>query len=85
MVLVMTIFVVVIVVLIILFTALFSVLPLIMRNRARPKDRAQAIANGKELYRKTQVVLAVGAHPDDIEWYAGGTLATLKLEGKKLW
>ena len=41
-----------------------------------------AIANGKNLIKNSKVVIAVGAHPDDLEYYTGGTLGTLALEGK---
>ncbi len=46
------------------------------------KDPVQAKANGEKLLGDSRVVLAVGAHPDDLEYYTGGTLAVLADRGK---
>jgi LmbE family N-acetylglucosaminyl deacetylase len=46
------------------------------------KNPAQAKANGERLLKDSKVILAVGAHPDDLEYYTGGTLGTLAAEGK---
>ncbi|MFA5867423.1 MAG: PIG-L deacetylase family protein [Actinomycetota bacterium] len=46
------------------------------------KDPVKAKANGRQLLKDARVVLAVGAHPDDLEYYTGGTLAVLAAEGK---
>lgn len=46
------------------------------------KDPGKALHKGKEFIERSQTVVAVGAHPDDIEWWAGGTLALLNQLGK---
>lgn len=51
---------------------------------ARPDNREQARRNGDALLRDAKMVVAVGAHPDDIEWYAGGTLARLSGSGARI-
>lgn len=49
-----------------------------------PKDRAKARASGETLLREAKTIVAVGAHPDDIEWYAGGTLAEAVQRGARV-
>lgn len=46
-----------------------------------PESKKSAIKNGKALVEASKTVIAVGAHPDDIEWYAGATLAKLSKDG----
>lgn len=46
------------------------------------KNPAQAKINGQRLLKDSKVILAVGAHPDDLEYYTGGTLGVLAAEGK---
>lgn len=46
------------------------------------KNLAQAKANGERLLKDSKIILAVGAHPDDLEYYTGGTLGVLAAEGK---
>ncbi len=46
------------------------------------KDPVKAKANGEKMVKDSRVVLAVGAHPDDLEYYTGGTLGVLAAEGK---
>ena len=41
-----------------------------------------AEAKGRELLKESKVIVAVGAHPDDLEYYTGGTLGVLAAEGK---
>ncbi len=43
----------------------------------------KALANGRHLLRG-RTVLAVAAHPDDLEWYVGGTLRRLSDEGARV-
>lgn len=42
----------------------------------------EAKARGRELLKESKVIVAVGAHPDDLEYYTGGTLGVLAAEGK---
>lgn len=46
-----------------------------------PKNKQEAVKRGNQLLEQAKTVIAVGAHPDDIEWYAGGTLAALIKKG----
>ncbi len=46
-----------------------------------PKDKKEALKQGNRLLEQTKTVVAVGAHPDDIEWYTGGTLDVLIKKG----
>lgn len=48
------------------------------------KDPVRAAANGRVFLEESNVIIAVGAHPDDLEYYTGGTLATLSSKGKKV-
>jgi len=48
------------------------------------RDPAGAAALGAEIARRPRRVLAVAAHPDDVEWYAGGLLALLREAGSQI-
>lgn len=47
----------------------------------RPADPARALAAGQALVASARRVAAVVAHPDDADWYVGGTLALLVRRG----
>lgn len=46
------------------------------------KNPAQAEENGDEMINEAKVVMAIGAHPDDLEYYTGGTLGVMADKGK---
>lgn len=46
------------------------------------KEPERALENGKKLLEKSQTIVVVGAHPDDVEWYTSGTLALLTEQNK---
>lgn len=84
----MSLILLVIVGLLAVFLLLALVSPLLISAMSRlspgPKNRQQAVKNGRELIAKSRTIVAVGAHPDDIEWYTGGTLAALKDKGARI-
>lgn len=54
-------------------------------NLSKPKDLPAAKKKGAALSKLTgKTVMLVGAHPDDADWYAGGTLAALHKNDNKV-
>jgi LmbE family N-acetylglucosaminyl deacetylase len=52
---------------------------------SRPSDLEQGKINGQELSKfKNKTVIAIVAHPDDVDWYCGGTLSLLHKHGNKV-
>lgn len=66
-------------VLVIVLLAAFAYVAMpLFRYLSRPQDVSVAKKNGEALAQlRDQSVVAVVAHPDDAEWYAGGTLGML--------
>lgn len=50
----------------------------------RPRDPLLALQAGRELTARPRRVLALTAHPDDLEFFAGGTLRRLALAGSEI-
>lgn len=50
----------------------------------RPRDPGLALASGQELIARPGRVLALTCHPDDLEFFAGGTLRRLALAGSEI-
>lgn len=50
----------------------------------RPRDPQLALAAGYELTSRPRRVLALTCHPDDLEFFAGGTLRLLALAGSEI-
>lgn len=68
-------------ILIVLLASLPIAANLLFRRATSVADIDEARANGRRLLKESKVVVAVGAHPDDLEYYTGGTLGTLAKEG----
>lgn len=67
-----------------LVVAAFAAFPL-FRYLSRPADLPAARRNGQALARtRGQTVVVVTGHPDDSEFYTGGTLATLARNGNRV-
>ncbi|NPV70136.1 MAG: PIG-L family deacetylase [Firmicutes bacterium] len=64
--------------------ALWFAWPMFTGRRPAPKDPALARALGEPVTHGGLSVLAVVAHPDDAEWYCGGTLARTVAAGSKV-
>lgn len=57
----------------------------LMRYASRVRDPVEAKRNGDALAQtRDETVVAVIAHPDDAEWYAGGVLALLARRGNRV-
>lgn len=57
----------------------------IISQASQPSDPKAAKARGEELARERhKTIFVVVAHPDDADWYAGGTLTILSREGNKV-
>ncbi len=68
-----------------LFLALSPlVIPLIQLLSPGPADKNASVSKGQMLIKNSRTVVVVGAHPDDVEWYAGGTLAALSEKDAKI-
>ncbi len=53
-------------------------------NMMRPDHPGLALALGESLVRTPRKVLALTAHPDDLEFFAGGTLRRMALSGSQI-
>jgi LmbE family N-acetylglucosaminyl deacetylase len=74
----------VIIVIILILVLLVAGAGVLFSRAGRVANPTQAKANGEDLIKNSRVVIAVGAHPDDLEYYTGGTLGTLAEAGKKV-
>lgn len=69
------------VIVLVLVGLVFAASRLFNRNDSA-SDNPAARARGAEMIKNSKVIIVVGAHPDDLEYYTGGTLGTLAGEGK---
>ncbi len=74
----------VIVVIIIIVALLILGAGMLFSRASKVVDPAKAKVNGIDLIKDSKVIVAVGAHPDDLEYYTGGTLGTLAAARKKM-
>lgn len=64
------------------FIALAVAANMLLSRTNNSGDTPAARSNGEELIKESKVIIAVGAHPDDLEYYTGGTLGMLAGEGE---
>jgi LmbE family N-acetylglucosaminyl deacetylase len=67
-----------------LFLLLYLGFPYISRLLYEFGEKEKAVELGRMLTETGGTIVAVGAHPDDIEWWAGGTLAKAKKSGARI-
>lgn len=58
--------------------------PMFSGRRPMPKDPVLAQARGELFSRGGLSIMVLAAHPDDVEWYCGGTLARALSAGSKV-
>lgn len=69
---------IILIALIVLLFIISAVLFRVVNFLSRPDNPAEAKREGERLAKMSgKTIIAVVAHPDDIDWYAGGTLAAL--------
>lgn len=74
----------VLVIILALIVAFGLAFPWLLYGFGRPQSREEAVLNGRELVKNTRRVVAVAAHPDDLECDIGGTLAKLSKNGAEV-
>jgi N-acetylglucosamine malate deacetylase 1 len=75
--------IIVAIIVLIIIGLLFVASRMFSRNDAA-SNTPEAIARGSAMIKNAKVVVAVGAHPDDLEYYTAGTLGTLAAAGKQV-
>jgi LmbE family N-acetylglucosaminyl deacetylase len=75
---------IVILIIVVIIAALFFAASWLFNRNNNAADTPAAKARGAEMIKNSQVIVAVGAHPDDLEYYTGGTLGTLAAAGKRV-
>lgn len=74
-----------IIVIILVIPFFLIILSSLLSYLSRPKDLAAAKNRGFSLLKlKGQTVMVVVAHPDDVDWYTGGTLSVLHYQGNRI-
>lgn len=68
-----------------IFLLLLYLLFQLFNYLAKPRDLKQSKINGQKLSSiKNKTVITVVAHPDDVDWYTGGTLSVLHKNGNRV-
>ncbi len=71
--------------LVLILPALFYLFMLLESARSGPSDPARSKRRGKELLKiRSKTVAVVVAHPDDVDYWASGTLARLHRNGNQI-
>jgi len=73
---------IVLVIVVIFIVAVYLAAGRLFNGMDKATDNPAARASGEGLVKNAEVVVVVGAHPDDLEYYTGGTEAVLTAAGK---